>query len=212
MYRLNRIGPSHLADIEVPPWEPGGTLLGVIDDNAGPTILGGVRSITVPETTNCELIRMYDDTMTPTGAGTQWALGCLINGTIDEKQRSIIFSVSGFCWAYQDDADGGGTIFPIISKLDSTPSDPDAAITITDYTILPCQHHSYSTSRNWVASVNCQIVIGNIRGSTATLSEEPIFVGWAKHNKVTTAYVQDMHASISVYKYHKDLDTIDPSR
>ena len=138
MLRPNRIGPWPFADIEVPPWQPGATLLAAIDDVAAPLIGAGVRSVTAPDNTNYESIYIENKTMTTTSAvKTMVAFGCLINGTNRKDDVNTIYTVTGNARLSLDAADGSGYLFPVISKLDATPSDPDALITLTDYTILP---------------------------------------------------------------------------
>ena len=181
MYRPNRIGPWPLGDIEVPVWEPGATLRGVIDDVAFPLVGGGVRSVTVPEVTNFETFALALVTMTPTQRHA-WAFGCLINGVNQEPDNKIIYSISGAFQLMVGTAATTMGICPIIAKLDATPSDPDAAITITDYQMLPMATYQTESGLGHWATVNTQMVVGDMRGSTSVQSDLPIFVGWMQWN------------------------------
>lgn len=211
MHRINRIGPWPLIDIEVPPWEPNATLRGVIDDVAAPLCGGGVRSVTVPKTTNFETIHLPGLAFANTQA-TQWALGCLIDGTNEQETDNVIYTISGSLNITIGTQNKYSAFTPIISKLDATPSDPDAVITITDFTILPCLHNTVTNQESIQASVNTQAVVGNIRGSTASQSSLPIFVGWMHNNSIGASYNVRGNMSISVYKYTNDIQTSDPWR
>jgi len=103
-------------------------------------------------------------------------------------------------------------IFPIISKLDATPSDPDAKITITDYAILPFKTVSVDQQKTFHASVDCNVLVGDFRGSTTTQSELPIFVGWAFQDGNTGNHGAYLTGDISVFKYIKDIQTVDNTR
>lgn len=209
MLRPNRIGPWPLGDIETPPWDPGATLLANIDDNAPPTIAGGVRSITVPEITNCETIYWHRQ-LSPTQKHS-WALGLLIDGVNQTSTNNIIYAVTGSINLINSTSNVNDVIFPLMSKLDATPSVQTDAITITDYSMLPCDTYM-QLDKTMQASVNTQIIVGDMRGSTSSQSDLPIFVGWAYHSHLTTAYTVAMHASLSVYKYVVDIQTEDPWR
>lgn len=210
MYRPNRIGPWPCGDIEIPPWEVGGTLGALIDNSTWPITLGAVRSVTVPTIHNVESFTIAS-TMTP-GQTSQWAVGCLIGGVNPEPDNNIIYSISGACFFTNGTSDPRHSMAPIISKLDATPSDPDAIITITDYLMLPMETQSYNGTTTISASVNTQIIVGDIRGSTPAQTNLPIFVGWMYHSNLTTAYNMKGQGSINVHKYLEDVTTQDPSR
>lgn len=209
MYRPNRIGPWPCADIEIPPWLIGDTPRDLIDNGTIPVVLAGVRSITVPTISNSETIAL-EDTFTPTKR-SMWALGVLISGVNPDPTNNIMYSVSGAMYVMLPTAETEMGMHPIISKLDATPSDADAAITITDYTCLPCQSY-HMNSNNIHASVNTQVIVGDIRGSTASQSNLPIFVGWMFFSEYATAYNIRGIGSINVHKYLEDIKTQDPWR
>lgn len=211
MYRPNRIGPWPITDIEIPPWNPSATLKAAIDDVAAPLIGGGVRSVTVPDVTNCEQI-WVNGSFTTTAANRVWALGVLISGVNQEPTNNTLYAVSGHMQVAIGTADAQQMLFPIISKLDATPSDPDALITITDYSTLPCIHNNQDSTTRSSASLLTQVVAGNIRGSTSTQSDLPIFVGWAFTCAINGAYAVTAFGSINVMKYTEDMKTNDPWR
>lgn len=212
MYRPNRIGPFPIADIEIPPWHPGNTLMTAIDAVTTPLIGGGVRSVTVPLITNSEIFHDTGQIMT-TGGNTTFALGCLISGLNPDPSNNIIYSIAGSCSLSIDSSDAQGYLFPIIAKLDATPSDPDVLITITDYSILPMESSYTNQGIGFFGQVNTQVIVGNIRGSTASQSNLPIFVGWAFSQSDATAFtIGTILGQIGVYKYLEDLQTQDPTR
>lgn len=212
MYRPNRIGPWPCYDIEIPPWAVGTTLSGVIDNSTWPIILGGVRSVTVPTISNLETFSMLGKTLTPAQTSGV-ALGCLISGVNPDPANNILYSISGFFSFYLAAGLTSGSIFCVISKLDATPSDPDAAITLTDYAFLPLDHLStMNVDDAHYASVNTQVVIGNFRGSTASQSDLPIFVGWGWRSALATGYAPHLHGTINVHKHLEDVQTQDPQR
>ncbi len=164
MYRPNRIGPWPIGDIETPPWTPGATLLGVIDDVTPPLIGAGVRSVTAPLTTNYESFFFNGVAMTSTGI-TGVAFGLLISGTNPEPDNNIVYAISGTAMFSNSTGERRQNIFPLISKLDATPSDPDALITLTDYVPIPMAHYSIDAAyKTHNASVNTQVVLGDFRG------------------------------------------------
>ena len=137
---------------------------------------------------------------------TMFALGCLINGENREDDINTIYSVTGNCKLAIDAADGEGMLFPFISKPDATPSDPDALITITDYTILPMQLVETYVAITYYSTINTQVMVGDVRGSTSSQSDLPIFVGWAYHNSDAANFtIASMQGNIGVYKYTRDL-------
>lgn len=212
MYRPNRIGPWPIGDIEIPPWVPGATLLAAIDDVAAPLIGAGVRSVTAPTVSNCEHWVLVNTTLTTTQR-TGFALGCLINGVNPDPTNNILYAISGYAHYTAQVASAEQNIFPFISKLDDTPSDPDALITITDFWPLPMDSMAVDgTGRVFTASVNTQVIVGNFRGSTAAQSNLPIFVGWGFYNSDSDGFAVTARGSISVYKYLEDIQTQDPMR
>jgi len=210
MYHPNDIGPWPCADIEKVPWNPGTTLRGLIDDIVLPLIGAGVRSVAAPAETNYENFVSMGGTMTPTGTDSCWAVGCLINGTNPDPTNNIIYTISGSAFMGGNTTNDFIQIFPVISKLDATPSDPDALITLTDWYMLPMNQYSQAPGQiGGYASVNTQVVVGNIAGVTAAQSNLPIFVGWAFQSFYSSAYTMYLNGNINVHKYLGPIQTQD---
>lgn len=211
MYRPNRIGPWICGNAETVPWDPGVTLTGVIDDVLWPKIGAGVESVSAPTEFNYQSIFTETRTFTSTQKHA-WALGVLVSGVNPEPDNNIMWAIAGDCTIFLGTGDQSSHIGCVIAKLDATPSDPDALITITDYIKLPLLTRLKSATTNLEASINTQVLVGNIDGKTTSQSNLPMFIGWYFKSNIAAGYTVSISASISAHKFLSDVQTIDSQR
>ncbi len=214
MYRPNRIGPWPCVDIEVVPNVLSSTAALLSDDAVWPIIKGIVPTVTVRDSFTASQMFWVTKTLNAAGgtALNVMAYGVLISGVNATPDANVIYSVCGHAFFMVQETDEPmRVLFPIISRLDATPTDINAAIVITDYAMLPMTTH-IQTGQLIQASVNTQCIVGDISGATSSQSALPIFVGWAFGTHENGAYVVTMGQNINVHKYLSDIPTQDPSR
>ncbi len=202
MYRINRIGPNPLIDVDKVTIRNAVANFNLIDhaiDNYGVVSSNAV----VPEDANEDSVIYSADPSLATLMAV--GLGCQVLGT--DTKRNFVFGVSGSIhYACSDLSDL--TLQLIMGRLDADP-DIAANVVMTNPKFIP---FNLNIRGNVVkADFNHQVVNQSETGLPAT--EYPIALAWHLQNRSGgNLALEGLEVRIQIHRYFQDLFTHDPTR
>lgn len=217
MYRPDRIGPHHFADVENIPYTPNTTILTNAQTvwPAAPKIL--MRNITGREYDSDHYI--LSATVTSHASNIRsLAIGQVLTGIgkqLDDS-NNFLFTASGNATILPGGLDWG-IAQPIIARLDGAPVATQTGgqydpTTITKWQALPSSSSHHPTTGLFTSSFQTLITQGLLNGISADPSTNMIFIGWHIFASNTSGSDKAIYGECSLgsHKWLEDLQTYDP--
>lgn len=217
MYRPDRIGPHHFADVDNIPYTPNATVTAAAQTvwPAAPGIL--MRNITAREYDSDHYILSV--TVTSHASNNRsLAIGQVLTGIgkVEDDSDNFLFTASGNATIIPGGLDWA-IAQPIIARLDGAPVATQSSgqydpTTITKWQSLPSSSSHHPTTGLFTSSFQTLITQGLLNGLNADADTTMIFIGWHFICSNTSGSDKAIYgeASIGCHKWLEDLQTYDP--